>query len=92
MRGFIGRHAFAIDSLLHRLHIAPSVCCLMADVTVGWGPDCLGFKDSPRIVRWFFRWFWNGRCYRCWGEGVHHMVYPREEDVPCEACGATGRA
>jgi hypothetical protein len=77
LRRLVDRYAFDLDGFGHRLekliplpHWLGHNLCLAADVTVGWGPDAADWKEQrTRFLRWFYRWFWNGRCPTCRGEG-----------------------
>jgi hypothetical protein len=72
LRGLVGDYAFDVDSLGHRLHLPERLShnvCLAADVTVGWGPDASDWETAKTpFLRWFYRWYWDGRCPTCAGE------------------------
>lgn len=99
LRSLVGRHAFQVDSLGHRLPLPKRLShnlCLAADVTVGWGPDASDWPEAKTpFLRWFYQWFWNGNCPTCGGQGeiqIWRQGDPTDDFHPetCPGCAGTG--
>lgn len=92
IRRFIAKHIWAVDNLFHKFGFPRHNICLAADVTVGWGPGCPDWKENETsFLKWFYKWYWNGMCAVCWGQGYIEYLHPVEEIIPCEECNGTGR-
>lgn len=103
LRRAVGRYAFTIDGAAHRLHLPNPLMhnlCLAADITVGWGPSATDWeKQKTAFLSAFYRWFWQGRCPECGGDGKFAWMeirredgsYRRETDVTCFACNGSGQ-
>lgn len=101
LRKLVGRYAFTADSCLHRLPFVERIpplrnlqetVCLAADITVGWGPAAADWETAktPALIR-FYRWFWQGLCPDCGGNGTLEQVHPVEMTVECFGCEGAGR-
>lgn len=81
----------------YRFTVRPYWLWAMYETTMGWGPNAYDWPGKhPNLTKRFHRWYWQGRCHECGGEGILHHVWvrgiPKDEslDMVCWTCAGSG--